>query len=64
MIPKFFQFNLTSLGALLIQSGTVALGTMVFGHEVYRWFYLMGVGIGLVWNYIMYSKVIWKHTTT
>lgn len=62
LIPKFLQFNMTSLGALLIQSGTVALGTTLFGNDVYRWFYLMGVGIGLVWNYTMYSKVIWKHS--
>jgi len=64
VIPKFLQFNLTSLGALMIQSGTVALGTMFFGRDVYRWFYILGVGIGLVWNYTMYSKVIWKHTQT
>lgn len=61
VIPKFLQFNATSLGALLIQSGTVALGTLTFGNAVYRWFYLLGVGIGLVWNYTMYSRVIWKN---
>lgn len=59
-IAKFFQFNVTSLGAVLIQSGTVWLGSMAFGVSAYRWFYLFGVGIGLLWNYIMYSKVIWK----
>lgn len=57
---KFFQFNMTSVGAILIQAGTVWMGTMVFGIAVYRWFYLVGVGIGLVWNYTMYSKVIWR----
>jgi len=61
MLPKFLQFNATSLGALLIQSGTVALGTYMFGTAVYRWSYIVGVGIGLVWNYTMYSKVIWKN---
>ncbi|HLD24531.1 MAG TPA: glycosyltransferase family 2 protein [Patescibacteria group bacterium] len=61
MIPKFLQFNATSFGALLIQSGTVALGTLLFGREIYRWFYLLGVGIGMLWNYLMYSRVIWKH---
>ncbi len=59
-IGKFFQFNMTSVGAVLIQSGTVWLGTALFGVSVYRWFYILGVGIGLVWNYTMYSKVIWK----
>ncbi|MBI5619685.1 glycosyltransferase family 2 protein [Candidatus Gottesmanbacteria bacterium] len=58
--PKFFQFNGTSLGALVIQSGTVAIGTFLFGVGMYRWFYLLGVGIGLIWNYAMYSRVIWR----
>ncbi len=61
LVPKFLQFNATSIGALLIQSGTVALGILLFGNDMYRWFYLIGVGIGLFWNYTMYSKVIWKN---
>ena len=61
-IPKFLQFNATSIGALIIQSGTVALGTVFFGNDLYRWYYILGVGIGLFWNYTMYSKVIWKNT--
>ena len=59
-VAKFFQFNLTSVGAILIQAGTVWIGTTLFGVSLYRWFYIVGVGIGLVWNYTMYSKVIWK----
>lgn len=59
-IGKFLQFNMTSAGAILIQAGTVWIGTIVFGLSPYRWFYILGVGIGLVWNYTMYSKVIWK----
>ena len=26
----------------------------------YMIFYVTGVAVGLVWNYLMYSKVIWK----
>ncbi len=59
-VPKFFQFNLTSLGALVIQTASVWIGTHLFGHSVYFAFYIVGVGIGLIWNYTMYSKVIWK----
>lgn len=59
-IRKFLQFNMTSVGAILIQAGTVWIGTTIFGVSLYRWFYVLGVGIGLVWNYTMYSKVIWK----
>lgn len=59
-VVKLLQFNITSLGAVIIQTGTVWIGTTQFGMTPYRWFYILGVGIGLVWNYTMYSKVIWK----
>lgn len=57
---KFLQFNGTSLGALLIQTGTVVVGTFFFGTGTYRASYVLGVGLGLIWNYTMYSKIIWK----
>jgi len=57
---KFIQFNITSIGAIIIQSGTVFIGTMLFGVPLYFYYYILGVGIGLIWNYIMYSRVIWK----
>jgi dolichol-phosphate mannosyltransferase len=57
---KFLQFNTTSLGAICIQAGSVWIGTRMFGLQTYRLWYLVGVAIGLVWNYFMYSKVIWK----
>ncbi|MFZ5845246.1 MAG: GtrA family protein, partial [Patescibacteria group bacterium] len=60
MIPKFLQFNATSVGAIVIQAGTVWLGTLIFGVTLYRWYYILGVGLGLIWNYTMYSKVIWR----
>lgn len=59
-VGKFLQFNITSLGAVIIQAGTVWIGSLLFGVSSYRWFYILGVGIGLIWNYTMYSKVIWK----
>lgn len=59
-LGKFLQFNLTSVGAIIIQAGTVWLGTAISGLSTYRLFYILGVGIGLIWNYTMYSKVIWK----
>jgi dolichol-phosphate mannosyltransferase len=57
---KFIQFNGTSLGAIAIQSGIVYIGTHLYGLSEYRIFYIFGVLIGLVWNYLMYSRVIWK----
>lgn len=60
LIRKFFQFNMASFGAILLQAGTVYIGTQTFGVQQYRWFYIVGVGLGLLWNYAMYSRVIWK----
>lgn len=61
LIGKFLQFNLTSLGAIVIQAGTVYAGTRLTGVQWYRLWYMLGVGIGLIWNFTMYAKVIWKH---
>lgn len=60
LIGKFFQFNMTSLGAILIQVGTIAAGGYFFGVSTYRIFYILGTILGIAWNYTMYSKVIWK----
>lgn len=60
LVGKFLQFNTTSVGAIVIQAGTIAVGTYFFGLATYRWFYLLGVGIGLIWNYTVYSLIIWK----
>jgi dolichol-phosphate mannosyltransferase len=57
---KFLQFNITSIGAVLIQAGSVYVGTLFFGVSSYRMWYIVGVAIGLIWNYFMYSRVIWK----
>jgi dolichol-phosphate mannosyltransferase len=60
VIFKFLQFNTTSAGAMIIQTVTVWLGGYFLGNNFYRYFYILGVFIGLIWNYIMYSRVIWK----
>ncbi len=73
---KFLQFNLTSIGAVLIQGTTIELGTLLFGglmnslfsgfltpfwgNNGYRFFYIMGIGFGLIWNYFAYTTFIWK----
>lgn len=58
---KFLQFNLTSAGALLIQSVAGPIGTKLIG-EKYDFIVLAVVVLFLVlpYNYLMYTKVIWK----
>lgn len=59
-VNKFLQFNMTSLGAMSLQALSVHIGTHIYGISEYRIFYLIGIFCGLIWNYIMYSRVIWK----
>jgi len=58
---KFFQFNLTSAGALAIQSIFGPLGVKIVG-ERFDWLVLAVVVVLMVlpYNYLMYNLVIWK----
>lgn len=61
MLLKFLQFNLTSTGAIIIQSIAGPIGTKLVG-EQYDFIVLAVVVAFLVlpYNYLMYTKVIWK----
>lgn len=61
LAKKFFQFNLTSGGALLIQVVFGSLSDFIFGTQ-YRQFALPFIIVFLVlpYNYFMYNVVIWK----
>jgi len=61
IIPKFFQFNLTSTGAIIIQAIAGTILTATFGPQ-YRQLYLPLIIVFLVlpYNWLMYNKVIWK----
>ena len=58
---KFLQFNLTSAGALLIQSIFGPIGVKLIGAKYD--FIVLGVVVAflvLPYNYLMYNLVIWK----
>ncbi len=61
LIYKFFQFNLTSIGALIIQVVFGTISDLVFGVE-YRQLALPFIIVFLVlpYNYFMYNTVIWR----
>lgn len=58
---KFLQFNLVSLGSVLIQFVVMTLGVKFLGRGflVENSLKLVGILIGLAWNFVMYTKVIW-----
>ncbi|MDP3940823.1 MAG: glycosyltransferase [bacterium] len=61
---KMLQFFATSnIGVILIQSGTIQIGDMLYGEQYYRIYFLIGTFFLLIWNFTVYSKVIWKKKT-
>lgn len=58
---KFFQFNMVSVGAIIIQGLVVGIGTHIFGVSTWFWF-MVGSIIFLVipYSFFMYSRFIWK----
>lgn len=62
---KLLQFYGTSLfGVIVIQTGVIELGTRIFGAAYYFLYFLIGTSLLMVWNYFIYSRVIWKKHTT
>jgi dolichol-phosphate mannosyltransferase len=61
IIYKFVQFNLTSMGALIIQTVAGNIGDLIFGVGA-RQLVLPFIIVFLVlpYNYFMYNAVIWK----
>lgn len=73
---KFIQYNVIAFGSVVIQFAFLRSGEWIFGLErfkgpmialpiiqFYTWymfFYMWGVGVGMVWNYIMYRTVVWR----
>lgn len=60
---KFIQFNLTSLGAVVIQFVVIGLATRIFGDTalVRQIFLILSIGfLILPYNWIMYNTFIWK----
>lgn len=63
LIYKFLQFNLTSVGAIIIQFWTIGLSVKVFGDTtlVRQVTLILAVGLLIVpYNYTMYNVFIWK----
>jgi len=73
-LAKFFQFNLTASGSVLIQAVVFFLGIKLIGmRDLFTLpiinypidtppiFSAVGILIGMFWNFFAYNKFIWKH---
>jgi len=61
IIWKFFQFNLTSFGAVLIQGVVVGLLAYLFGDQWRQVYLIIAIGFFVIpYNYSMYNLFIWK----
>jgi len=73
---KFLQFNVTSAGSILIQLVVAFLGEKLFGIFTiftFTWpmilrfdsgtlYVVIGIILGLFWNFFAYNKFIWKES--
>lgn len=70
-LSKFFQFNLSSFGSVFIQYLTMQIAVRTLG--IFTVFSILGIQItsdnfylaagvliGMIWNFTMYSLVIWR----
>ncbi len=63
---KFLQFNLASFGSILIQLVVAALGELLIGIrplfiiDTGTIFAVVGILIGMFWNFFAYTRLIWK----
>jgi glycosyltransferase involved in cell wall biosynthesis len=58
----FIKFNVASLGSIIIQNIVLILGVKLLGQSwlIENALVVLGILIGLIWNYLMYTRVVWK----
>lgn len=60
-VRKMAQFYATSaFGVVVIRSGFILVMELLLGKQYHILYYLMGTGLLMMWNFAMYSHVIWK----
>lgn len=60
-IWKMLNFYATSaFGVIIIQSGIIYLGDIIFGRQYYFFYFIFGTGILLIYNFSVYRLIIWR----
>ncbi len=62
LLGKFAMFNLVSMGSIFIQFIVIKIGVGALGRGflIENGLVMVGILLGLAWNFTMYKKVIWK----
>lgn len=61
-LVRFIKFNISSLGSLVIQNIVLLGGVAILGQSwlIENSLVVGGILLGTVWNYLMYTRVVWK----
>ena len=61
-LKSFPFYVVSSIVPILVRSKMVALSILWFGHNfyIYNTAFMIGVFFGLIWNYLIYSRIVWK----
>jgi len=63
LLLKLPQFNILSLGSVFIQAAVMEIGTRLIpldSNLIDFGLVALGILIGLIWNFTMYTRVVWK----
>ncbi len=61
LLTKFIQFNLVSVGAILIQGIAVGLGTYFYGGQTWFMFMVLSIIFLVIpYSYFIYNRFIWN----
>ena len=61
-LSRFIKFNVLSFGSLVIQNLVLIIGVKLLGQSliIENTLVLLGIILGMIWNYLMYTRVVWK----
>lgn len=58
---KLLQFYATSaIGVIFIQTGAIFIGDHLIGRKYYFIYFIIGTGLLLIWNFVIYNRIIWR----
>jgi dolichol-phosphate mannosyltransferase len=62
LLKKYLVYCVSSIVPIFVRSRIIYLATQFFGNTfiISNTAFLVGVVIGLIWNYLVYSKLIWR----